>query len=168
MGTGRVSHPLDDIQGFVRVSWGHRTPQSSLTSLAWSLLERLCPSHLYNADGSPKAVVSTLTADSGWLSNEMLKQLMQGEMASRDASKAFEVDATIYSNNSVFGIFPARDAPGSDGRLRVNGSLVAADIGLLSPTSLQLNYDGRGGSLLDIRADSEVQIRRQARVPVRP
>ncbi len=124
---------------------------------------------LFDRDGDPKAVVSTLTATSSWLSNDLLKRLMKDGLDARDTSKPFEVDATIYSNNSIFGILPARGSKGTDGRLLVNGAIVAADVGLLSPTSFQLNYDERGGSLLDIRADTEVQIRRQAQLPtVRP
>jgi hypothetical protein len=54
---------------------------------------------------------------------------------------------------------------GADGRMLINGGIVAADIGLLAPVELQINFDERGGSLLDLRADTQVFIRRQLMVP---
>ena len=50
----------------------------------------------------------------------------------------------------------------------LNGGIVAADIGMLAPGGLQLNFDPRGKTLLDIRSDSQLGIRRQLHAPARP
>ena len=72
----------------------------------------------------------------------------------------FEIDATIYSNNSIFGVVPSRNSVGTNGELVVNGGIVAADIGLLAPAGFKLRYDKRGGELIDIRADNTVRLKR--------
>ena len=120
---------------------------------------------LYDASGQPKAVVYHLTATSDWISDELLQELMETNVTARDEETAFEIDATLYSNNSIFGILPARNAPGMNGELLINGGMVAADIGLLAPTRFQLNYDPRGKELLDIFSDSSLSIRRQVWLP---
>ena len=116
---------------------------------------------LYNADGTPRAVITTITASANWITDEMLRELMTSSLASRDAATALQIDATIYSNNSIFGIVPSRGSPGTNGELIVNGAIVAADIGLLAPGGFDLRYDRRGGERLDIRADTQISLRRQ-------
>jgi hypothetical protein len=118
---------------------------------------------LYPASG-PDPVVSTLTASGGWLSDKLLQGLLSSEQAARDGS-TFMIDATLYSNNSIFGIVPSMGAPGLNGRLQINGSVVAADVGLLAPSGVQLNFDDRSRQRLDITADTEVTIRQQVRLP---
>lgn len=122
---------------------------------------------LYAPDGSPIAVVSTLTGGGGWISDELLRRIMEEGLASRSSSGPLEIDATLYSNNSIFGIIPARNKRGVDGRMIVNGAIVAADIGLLAPRGLQMNYDARGRGLLNLTSDREVTIRRQLWSPAR-
>lgn len=123
---------------------------------------------LFDADGNPRAVLSTITAGAGWITDEMLEELMRTSLAARDATQALTIDATLYSNNSIFGVVPARNSTGTNGELVVNGSIVAADVGLLAPGGFQLRYDERGGERLDIRADTQVSLRRQLVTPSRP
>ncbi|MEM7515432.1 MAG: hypothetical protein AAF368_00720, partial [Planctomycetota bacterium] len=122
---------------------------------------------LFDPDGQPRAVISSLTASAGWMSDDLLHDLMKDTLAARDDSKPLEVDATLYSNNSIFGMIPGRNAPGLQGKMIVNGALIAADIGLLAPNGLQLNFDPRGRELLTIMADQGVTIRRQLWAPSR-
>ncbi len=124
---------------------------------------------LYAADGSPRAVLSSLTASNGWMSEAMLRNQLESILAGRDASQDLRVDATLYSNNSIFGIIPtSRRGPGLNGRTVINGGIVAADVGLLSPSSIEINFDDRGRGLLDITSDNTLTIRRQLYAPARP
>lgn len=116
--------------------------------------------------GGPTAAISTLLATDGWLDDDVLHEVLRTSQSGRDGS-TFEIDATLYSNNSVFGIMPGRKAPGVNGKLRVNGSIVAADIGLLAPRGVEINYDSRSRRRLDLTADTEVRVQRQFLVPAR-
>ncbi len=120
---------------------------------------------LYDGAGNPKAVLSSLTASASWMSNEMLAEMMRRGLGMRETSGALEIDGTLYTNNSIFGIIPARNETGVNGELIVNGGIVGADIGLLAPKKLRIHYDHRGGELLDLQADTQIYIRRQARLP---
>lgn len=114
---------------------------------------------LYNADGTPKAVVSVLSGTDGWISDAMLKKLMKETMEGRELG-TLHIDATLYSNNSIFGLVPGREMKGTDGSLVINGGIVAADLGLLAPKSLNLNYDSRGKDMFDIDDDAKLDIKR--------
>ena len=121
---------------------------------------------LYNADGTPRAVVSALTTTGGWIDDDVLREALDAIVSRRaDADSAFEIDATLYSSNSIFGVIPSREQEGVTGSLLVNGSIVAADIGVLAPKGVRVNYDERGRELLDLRSDSRLTIRRQLSVP---
>lgn len=116
---------------------------------------------LYNGDGSAKAVVSQLTATDGWLTDELLKGMLKAGVDGRsDGSTDLEVDAVLYSNNSIFGIIPGRNSPGVNGRMVLNGAVVAADVGLLAPKGFRLNYDPRARRMMQISSDTEITIRR--------
>jgi hypothetical protein len=122
---------------------------------------------LYNGDGTPRAVVSRLTATDGWITDAMLEAMMEGRLATRDENEPLRIDAVLYSNNSIFGIIPrVTRAPGLDGRLILSGGIVAADLGLLSPTQIQIRYDPRGKSLIDIPSDTQLTIRRELWAPL--
>ena len=121
---------------------------------------------LYGGGGQPEAVVSTLNPSGGWMSLELLSELMQRELGSRDDGEAIEIDATIYSANAVLGVVPARNQPGVNGELHVNGSLVSADIGLLAPNGTRVLYDRRGRGLLRIPDTSQLLMRQSLWMPV--
>lgn len=122
---------------------------------------------LYNSNGSSKAVVSTLTGSS-WISDGMLKSLLKTEVEARDKQKPLEIDAILYSNNSIFGIIPVRNAKGLQGEMILNGAIVAADLGLLSPKSFKLNYDPRGRDILNIASDNVITLKRILWAPMAP
>lgn len=121
---------------------------------------------LYDANGKPKAVVSTIGTSEDWMSLATLRGLVQGVMSKR-AKGTVEIDATLYSNNGIFGVVTDRAAPTMNGKMLINGGLVAADVGLLAPKGTQLNYDSRGRDLLDINDNSRLKITRLLWVPAR-
>jgi len=123
---------------------------------------------LYHGDGSSKAVVSTITPSGGWVSDVLLRGLIQRQQAQRNETLDLELDSTLYSSNSIFGLVPGRRAPGMNGKLLINGALVAADIGMLSPKGTRLNYDPRGQDLITIRSTDRLTIRRRLWAPRSP
>ncbi len=122
--------------------------------------------YLFDGDGQPKAIVSILTAPD-WIEDEQLADLLGRWTATRDPELPFEVNAMLYSNNSIFGIIPKRGVAGLAGKMILNGGIIAADIGLLAPERFQLNFDARSKNLLDIRSDSHLGIRRELYAPAR-
>lgn len=117
---------------------------------------------LYDPSGAPKAAVHALTASGGWIPDSLLRQMMQDAIANRPNSPV-EIDGTLYTNNSIFGI--VGKATPALGSMILNGALVAADVGLLVPgnggTGLFLNYDKRGKGLLKLKDGERVTIRRR-------
>lgn len=130
---------------------------------SWSLLmaDPTNPSDpfFFNPDGSSKAALSTLLGTDGWISDAMLEQLIQEVLSSRDPDESVKIDAALYTANSIFGLVSPRGAATQAGALRIQGGVVAGDIGLLAPNSLQVHYDARSTSLLDIVYDSQLAIR---------
>jgi len=116
---------------------------------------------LFDARGNPIAVVSQLTPEAGWIPDAVMLDFIQQSIGARDPDEALVIDALLYSSNSVFGIIPTSErAPGLDGRLEINGAVVAADLGLLAPTEIRVNYDQRGRRLLNLTSDRQLAIRR--------
>lgn len=122
--------------------------------------------YLRNADGTWKAAVASVTPEDNWIDSTRMKILLNKLAHERDASEDVEIDATIYSSNSIFGIVPDSQAHRMNGRLLVNGLIVAADVGLLAPEGTQINYDARGRALMDIASDTKLTIRRHLRTPM--
>ena len=121
--------------------------------------------YLYGPLGSPKAVVSTLTPTDGWISDELLRSITDTNLAARDPDEPLAVDAWLYSANSVFGVVPARNSTGVTGKMRINGAVIAADVGLLAPNGMEINFDRRGRSRLDVLSQTRVVIRRELWAP---
>ena len=124
--------------------------------------------YLFDSSGKPIAVISTVTPVGDWLSDKALADLVDRELGKRNDQEPVAIDATLYSGNSLFGIIPARGQDGVNGSLRVNGSLVAADIGLLAPNGIQVNYDSRNKDLLDLSDDRSLSMRRVLWAPAAP
>ena len=122
---------------------------------------------LRNPDGTWKAAVVSVTPKNNWIDSRRMKILLNKIAHERDASEDVEIDATIYSSNSIFGIVPDSQQYRMNGRLLVNGLIVAADVGLLAPNGTQINYDARGRALMDIASETELTIRRHLRTPLR-
>ncbi len=121
---------------------------------------------LRNADGTWKAAVMSVTPEEDWIDAARMKILFSKLANERDAREDVEIDATIYTGNSIFGIVPDSQAQRRNGRLLVNGLIVAADVGLLAPAGVQINYDARGRALIDIASETEPTIRRHSRTPM--
>jgi hypothetical protein len=103
--------------------------------------------YLYDQNGNPKAVILSLTPGGDWISDSMLDRLIQGTIDAR-ADGPLQVDALLYSNNSIFGLVPKSSPMG--GEMVINGGIIAADIGLLVGDGVHINYDPRAHSLLRI------------------
>ncbi len=109
--------------------------------------------------GRPAAALTTLEPTASWMDPDILRGLITDSLGSRDVNEPFKVDATVYSANSIFGVVPKSTSEGTDGSMRVQGALLAADIGLLAPTGLELYYDSRGQEVLDIRDEADLGLR---------
>ncbi len=122
--------------------------------------------YLYNADGTPKAVVSAISPTANWIDATLMREIIEenlSELAS--GTKTLEIDATLYSANSILGTVPSRNSDDTDGTLLVNGGIVAADVGILAPTGTQVNYDVRGADALSITADLGLVVNRRFSAP---
>jgi hypothetical protein len=82
-----------------------------------------------------------------------------------DREDPLEINATLYSANAIMGVVSRDPTDMTDGKLHVNGGIVASDIGLLAPNGTQINYDGRGAERLSITSDQGLTIRRSATLP---
>ncbi len=109
--------------------------------------------------GRPAPVIATLEPTASWIDEALLRELITNNLTTRDATEAFKVDATVYSANSIFGVVPNSPAEGTNGKLRVQGALLAADIGLLGPNGTEINYDPRGREVLEILDESKLALR---------
>ncbi|MEM9380625.1 MAG: hypothetical protein AAGB93_11800 [Planctomycetota bacterium] len=124
------------------------------------------PNDPYLYGGANGSVLSTITPTDGWIDNTIMREIIQDHLAEEaSGSKTFEVDATLYSANSILGTVPDRNSPNTNGTLLVNGGIVAADVGILSPVSTQVNYDVRGAEALSITADLGLVISRRFSAP---
>ncbi|WP_145196401.1 hypothetical protein [Planctomycetes bacterium Poly30] len=121
---------------------------------------------LYNPDRTPKAVISSIGPKDGWISEEVMADVIHHALNGKPGGdKTFEVNATLYSANAIIGMTPGSDTNLTNGKLHVNGGIVAADVGLLAPMGTQVNYDGRGARALSITADSGLVITRRLSAP---
>ncbi|MEL6905249.1 MAG: hypothetical protein AAFP22_07580, partial [Planctomycetota bacterium] len=115
--------------------------------------------------GGTAAVVEDLGPTAGWIEPDALRGLIEESLGGRDADQSFRVDATLYSANSIFGVIPDSDHAGTNGELRVQGALLAADLGLLAQNGTEVLYDPRGPRVLDIRDESRIELYHSAAVP---
>lgn len=116
-------------------------------------------------DGKPTPVITTLEPTASWMDKSVLRELITDSLDARDADEPFKVDATVYSANSIFGVVPNSPSEGTNGKLRVNGALLAADIGLLGPSGTEINYDPRGRDVLEILDENELTLRLVGTLP---
>ncbi|RME21006.1 MAG: hypothetical protein D6800_12565, partial [Candidatus Zixiibacteriota bacterium] len=113
--------------------------------------------------GAPElvgATISPLSSTNDWISPDVLKSFWNNDEASRAAGDEFSIDGQLYTNNSIFTL--ARKASNTQGKMLVNGALVAADLGILAGNGLQLNYDQRLKNFLKIKDDSKITLTRVA------
>lgn len=132
---------------------------------------------LYNPDGSPRAIISTLSHNDGWMTPHVYKLAVEYFEAERPQQTPMLIDGLMYTNNAIFSIVYRQSA--FAGMMVVNGSIVAADVGMLVPgrrdvmnkfpnhsplspyaIGLQLNYDERLKKSLRIKNPFQVQLKR--------
>ncbi|MEM9801198.1 MAG: hypothetical protein AAGA20_12805 [Planctomycetota bacterium] len=119
---------------------------------------------LYPA-GGPVAAITTLESTGSWIDADVLRGLITDSLGDRPEDESLKVDATLYSANSIFGIVPNSPGEGTNGELRVQGALLAADIGVLGPVGAELYYDPRGQEVLDIRDEALLTLVHVGRIP---
>jgi hypothetical protein len=100
-----------------------------------------------------QAVIVNLGSNANWISEANMKSFWTATDKKHTANTPMEVDSLLYSNNSAWTL--VRDTSVYKGKLTLNGSLVAADTGVLviqsSGTGLQVNYDSRLTDKLRLR-----------------
>lgn len=122
--------------------------------------------YIYDTDGSAQAVVSSLAPSGDWINATQMQKLIDLNLAQRGQKKdPLEINATLYSANSIMGVVGNLGSDHTDGKLHVNGGLVASDIGVLAANGTQINFDGRGADRLSITSDQGLTIRRSASLP---
>lgn len=113
---------------------------------------------LFPASGTD-AIITTLEPTNSWIDPEVLRGLITDSLTARDPNEPLKIDATVYSANSVFGVVPNSPSEGTNGGLRVQGAVLAADVGLLGPSGAEILYDPRGRNVLDIRDETQLGLR---------
>src|SRR6185369_16057824 len=134
--------------------------------LAWDDAKQtwLGPEHAGSFDGvtaitpTPGSVISVLNPTNSWVTPAQLKQFWMEDEAKRASGSPFKVDGLLYTDSSIFTL--ARGASKTDGKMEVNGALVARETGILTPGGLELNYDKRVTDFLDIKDSTDITFRR--------
>ncbi len=119
-------------------------------------------------DGWLAAASANATQDSElFIRNEWAKNVEKSARSATDP--ALQIDGILYSSNAIFTLAPSKSSIA--GQVRVHGSIIAADTGLLVPGNkcnkndsnckgFEILYDSRLKNLLDIQDDKKlVQIR---------
>ena len=94
-----------------------------------------------------------------WLDDSSYRGMLNAAAAS---GRGFEVDGLLYTDNALILAAPRKGV--YEGRATVNGSLIAADLGVFAPgdgksAGFRLNYDARVGQIIDIRSERHLEIR---------
>jgi hypothetical protein len=127
-----------------------------------------------------RGTVVDLAPNNGWLSESQVKQMWIDtiETPARATSsfntalkKPLQIDALLYSSNAIFTL--ARKLSKVNGQMTLNGSLIAADTGVLVPgpetgdvttnnasstPGLRIHYDQRLSDLVKLRGSSKLVI----------
>jgi hypothetical protein len=123
-------------------------------------------------------VLVQATPDDGWIPDDVYKAGIELYEDTRPVGKPLTVDGLLYTNNAIFSLVSRYDGPYA-GQMTVNGSLIAADIGMLAPgvkdpwgiapnpsplsdfaVGLQLNYDKRLKDMITIKNPLQVELKR--------
>jgi hypothetical protein len=122
-----------------------------------------------------RATVMSLSPNGSWLATgELADPVLESELWVRNAwanaieknashkNKPLQLDGILYSSNAIFAIAPASSAIA--GSMIVNGSLIAADTGILVPgeKGLDILYDPRLEDLLDFNESENIVLKRSA------
>ncbi|MEM6571008.1 MAG: hypothetical protein AAF957_21530 [Planctomycetota bacterium] len=120
--------------------------------------------YLYPAGKTP-AAITTLEPTGSWIEPDVLRGLITDALATRTPDEPLTVDATLYSANSIFGVVPNSAPEGTTGKFRIQGSLLAADVGLLGPGGTDIYFDPRGELVLDIRDAAQLDLEHMGALP---
>jgi hypothetical protein len=135
---------------------------------------------LFDNTGNPIAVTSSLMHKDDWIAPLLYQQALEYFNANRGplTDHPMNIDGLLYTNNAIFSMVN-RTSP-FEGRMTANGSIVAADLGMLVPGNkknlttpfsnlsplsgysigLQLNYDKRVKDLLNVVNPLRVKLKR--------
>lgn len=107
----------------------------------------------------PPAVLSIGPGTYGgtqWISEATLGSLTNNTLSARPNGKALEIDGLVYTNNAIFCMAKTNDT--TRGKLVVNGSLIAADTGILAAGQFNLNYDVNTKSYINVADPTNVSL----------
>jgi len=181
--------PLDPSAGHLYFDPTLKAWVGDETSLGWdtSKLTYADPTDpsdplLYDSFGDPVALVSQLSHGDDWIDPAVYQTAMEYFHDNRGALdlQPMHIDGLLYTNNAIFSI--VNRSSNFKGRMLMNGSLVAADLGMLVPghknqnwvngwhqsshpdstyaVGLQLNYDLRVKDLLNVTNPQRVKLKR--------
>jgi hypothetical protein len=119
------------------------------------------------------AAIHDLNPNSFWVSEDQLRNFWYADEMTRPSSgRPFLFDGLLYSNNSIFAITRSSDRHKSNtrGQMRVRGSVVTADLGVLVPgpnfnvprDALELYYDKRVADFMRVEDTTQVAFQRLA------
>jgi len=134
--------------------------------------------YLYNLANGQDATNENISPKGGWITDYMYKLSIEYFEDNRTFGQPMHLDGLVYTNNAIFTMVH-RWSP-MLGQMRLNGALVAADLGVLAPgywnwggigtpanppgspfvVGLQLNYDKRVKTMLNVTNPNQVQIKR--------
>lgn len=128
---------------------------------------------LFDSEGESIASVLPVNPTGSWITPEFLRATIVDELQSKqlEDDRTFKVDAILHTNNSILGFVPGNSskhgttAAYTNGRARINGSLIGTHVGLHATDNLTLNYDRRGASSMD-SGTGRVELRRTFSAPV--
>ena len=133
---------------------------------------------LYDTNGNSIAAVLQMTPKNGWLDDAIFKAGIEWWNDNRTEGQPFQIDGLLYTNNAIMAIVNRFSA--YQGQMVMNGALVSSDLGVLVPSikkslakingpdvpgsnfkvGLQLNYDERVKSMLNVTNPYQVTIKR--------
>lgn len=119
------------------------------------------------------AAIHDLNPDNFWMTEDQLRNFWYADEMTRPSSgRPFQFDGLLYSNNSIFAITRSSDRHKSNtrGQMRIRGSVVTADLGVLVPgpnfnvprDALELYYDKRVANFMLVEDTTQVAFQRLA------
>lgn len=105
-----------------------------------------------------------LSPQGGWLPEDALREMWYADEMGRAQGDFFRFDGLVYTNNAIFSIVRSnwRHKSNTNGKMLINGSLIASDLGVFSPGGFMLRYDERVKDLLYVPDLTVVTLRRTA------
>ncbi|MFQ5654120.1 MAG: hypothetical protein ACE5GW_05245 [Planctomycetota bacterium] len=128
---------------------------------SWSEVAVIDPASL-----PPGAAVVPLSSGGDWVGEQQLKEIWIDDENQRALGEEFKIDSLLYTNRSIFAL--TRNRTNSEGRMVINGGLVAADLGILAAgpddgrAGLELNYDQRVTEFLSLPDTTSTTLTRKA------